>query len=662
MARQAGRKRSSRGLLVVVVVLTLAAMTLLVGRTAPSRRMTKEDQAALHIRLAPADDDHPEAKPLKNPVVATPPPSVDPDKDDQVVVLADSQTGPSSTPLPNTEPTFVDTPLPTDKTGAAKRKLGVGQQGTNPPVGTTKPQDSTFMRELRQHVRFEVDSLGNSPPQTHSEAAPERELVLEALRHSWNGYRANAFGYDEYSPKANITRNWSPAGPLGVTMIDALDTLILAGMKAEAKEVIEWMEAHLSFNQSIEVSLFETTIRVLGGLLSSYELSGEQRFRITDDDHKLRNVLIGLATDLGYRLLKAFETPNGIPNNYINLLTGQSHGAAWNGGQAILSEFGSLQLEFHRLAFYAQDPKLKAPVEKCMSIIQKECPKGFCPMYFPREGRPSLATAGLGSMGDSFYEYLVKQHILSKKSPEQSTFYGMWMRAVDHVYATSEYVTIAPSEDTVAHWRAEVESKKALQQGLYNETYEDWRNTPHRLLVLNAMETGHQMEHLACFAGGLFGLSFLQFRDPLHLALAEGLAETCPYMYKAMPSGLSPDVAVLRPQGRTIVASDPKFILRPETVETYFYLWRITGDPKYRTWGREFLIDVNRHLKVQRGYVGASNVVQVPVVPHDNMETFWFAETLKYLLLLFSEDSMVDLQSHVFNTEAHPLRVTPTLR
>lgn len=99
------------------------------------------------------------------------------------------------------------------------------------------------------------------------------------------------------------------------------------------------------------------------------------------------------------------------------------------------------------------------------------------------------------------------------------------------------------------------------------------------------------------------------------------------------------------------------YILRPEVIESYFYLWRLTKDPKYREWGWEVVQALERHCRVEGGYTGIKNVYQTDSAKDDVQQSFFLAETLKYLFLLFSDDSLLPLDQWVLNTEAHPLPI-----
>ena len=92
-----------------------------------------------------------------------------------------------------------------------------------------------------------------------------------------------------------------------------------------------------------------------------------------------------------------------------------------------------------------------------------------------------------------------------------------------------------------------------------------------------------------------------------------------------------------------------------EVIESYFVLWRTTKDQKYRDWAWEAFQAIEKHCRVADGYSGIKNVNQVPVVHDDTQQSFFLAETLKYLYLTFSDDDVIPLDDYVFNTEAHPL-------
>ncbi|XP_068602066.1 mannosyl-oligosaccharide 1,2-alpha-mannosidase IB [Brachionichthys hirsutus] len=99
------------------------------------------------------------------------------------------------------------------------------------------------------------------------------------------------------------------------------------------------------------------------------------------------------------------------------------------------------------------------------------------------------------------------------------------------------------------------------------------------------------------------------------------------------------------------------YILRPEVIETYWYMWRFTHDPKYRQWGWEATQAIDKYCRVSGGFSGVKDVYSSNPTYDDVQQSFFLAETLKYLYLLFSSDDLMSFESWVFNTEAHPLPV-----
>ncbi len=169
-------------------------------------------------------------------------------------------------------------------------------------------------------MKLESDKLGRE----------RREIVKNGMKHAWKGYKAYAWGHDELKPESGTpSDSW---GGIGITLVDSLDTLWLLGLKDEFREARDWVAHSLTFSHARSVSVFETTIRELGGLLAAFDLSGDQ-------------VFLDKAKELGLLLMPAFSTPTGIPHGMVDF---QSHtgGGGWSGDSAILSELGTLQVEF----------------------------------------------------------------------------------------------------------------------------------------------------------------------------------------------------------------------------------------------------------------------------------------------------------------------------
>lgn len=125
------------------------------------------------------------------------------------------------------------------------------------------------------------------------------EQVKESMRHFWRAYRQYAFGHDELRPLSKSHRdNW---GHIGLTLVDSLDTLWLMGLRKEFDEAVAWVHAHLAFAGDATVSFFEFTIRVVGGLLSAFHLSGDAR-------------LLPAIREAGRVVLCAFDDQHVLPH------------------------------------------------------------------------------------------------------------------------------------------------------------------------------------------------------------------------------------------------------------------------------------------------------------------------------------------------------------
>jgi hypothetical protein len=467
--------------------------------------------------------------------------------------------------------------------------------------------NGTNPREITEEMREESDNV----------ARERREYVKKAMIHAWSGYKKYAFGADELLPLSKLPQeNW---GGIGATLVDALDTLWLMGMKDEFWEARDWVRDSLSFSNVGEVSVFETTIRSLGGLLAAYDLSGDP-------------VFLEKADDLGSRLLHAFESPNGIPYGYTELNGNRSHNG-WSGNAARTVEAGSLQVEFRYLAHMTKKQNYRKVAEEVYNLFGEHQPAiGLFP-FFIRNDVPEVIMDGsdkvtLGAMGDSLYEYMLK--IWLQGGEIESNYRIMFDKAMDGAH---QHLV-----------------QRSIPDGL---TY---------VAVLQGDSLDHSMDHLACFMGGLWSLGAFKNPEGLDslkaqrdLAYGKAITYTCYQMYARSATGLSPEI--VRFDSSDISPYDTRYLLRPETVESLFILNYLTGDPVYREWGWEIFQAIERFCRTDVAYGQIYDVRNVNDSPMDKMESFFLAETLKYLFLLFDPDTPIDiLNTHVFNTEAHPLR------
>ncbi|XP_041816194.1 endoplasmic reticulum mannosyl-oligosaccharide 1,2-alpha-mannosidase isoform X2 [Chelmon rostratus] len=424
----------------------------------------------------------------------------------------------------------------------------------------------------------------NTVPLEVSAGAVDRlEAVRDAFRHAWKGYKDYAWGHDELKP---ISKSFGEWFGLGLTLIDSLDTMWIMGLKEEFAEAKNWVEKELSFNKNVDVNLFETTIRVLGGLLSTYHLTGDQLF-------------LEKAKDLGSRLMPAFKTPSKIPFSDVNIGKGTAHPPRWT-SDSTLAEVTSIQLEFRELSRLTQEPQYQEVVNEVMKLVHKLPGKqdGLVPMFINTNSGQFThkGVFTLGARADSYYEYLLKQWIQGGKTEDE--LLEDYLQAVEGV-------------------------KKHLVR----------QTGPSRLTFVGELSHNRfnpKMDHLVCFLPGTLALGAHNGLPGDHMDLAVELIETCHQMYKQMETGLSPEIVHFSLQagdGRDVVVkpADRHNLLRPETVESLFYMYRFTKDTKYRDWGWDILQSFNNYTKVPDGGYTSINNVRDPVNPgpRDKMESFF---------------------------------------
>ncbi|GAA5891356.1 hypothetical protein JCM6882_004669 [Rhodosporidiobolus microsporus] len=487
-----------------------------------------------------------------------------------------------------------------------------------------------------------------------------RAAVLEAFKHSYLAYEKDAFGFDDYHPISHTGGNMSPKGPVGYFVIDSLDSLLLTGMEAEYKRARDWV-AKLDFELDDKFHTFEITIRVLGGLLSAYHLSGE-----TDQ------MLLDKAVDLADRLLPAFDTPSGLPLSFVNLAKREGIADADNRGLTSVAEAGTLQIEFKYLSELTGNPIYWQKVEKVMEIIRSQPSKnGLVPIFMrPDTGTFVFSDIRLGSRGDSYYEYLGKMYLQTNRTePVYKEMHDGAMTGIkQHLLATSATKGL-------------VYTNELLPSRGMNGQFE---------LTLTPKQ-----DHLVCFLGATFLLGVTEAAGPFppdestfsdaqtdDWYAGKALIKTCVDTYTSSKTGLAPEIVnfwrdataakkegrdwFINSRQRTFPAPpiDARNILRPETAESLFVAYRLTGDPLYREWGWTIFRSFVKHCRLpDGGFASILDVDQVPVEFEDRVETFWLSETLKYLFLLFSEKDLVPLDKYVLNTEAHIFPVfTPTVQ
>jgi mannosidase alpha-like ER degradation enhancer 2 len=440
-------------------------------------------------------------------------------------------------------------------------------------------------------------------PIANSQPAPNKQRLAAEVKseflHAWNGYKKYAWGHDDLRPLTKSFHDWY-AEPLLMTPVDALDTMILMGLKDEADAARKYILDNLSFDKDIYVQNFEITIRVLGGLLSSYQLTGDKH-------------LLTLAEDLGNRLVPVFESPTGLPYKFVNLKTGKARGAETNPAETgtLLIEFGTLSKLTGKPIFF--DKAKRALVE----TYNRRSPIGLIGTRFNVEtGKWTNTDSHISAEIDSYYEYLLKSWLLF----DDQFCKRMWLESIQAVnkYLADEFVREGSRQSSPELWYGHADM-----------------NTGKR--------TATTYGALDAFFPAVLALSG-------DLNRAKRLQASSFMMWKQ--HGIEPEEF----NYRTMEVVHAGYPLRPEIVESTYHLYHYTKDFHYLRMGETLFRDFVRHCKTEAGYAALKSVVTKE--KSDSMQSFLFAETFKYFYLLFAPPQTLAFDKVTFNTEAHPLRKT----
>jgi mannosidase alpha-like ER degradation enhancer 2 len=496
------------------------------------------------------------------------------------------------------------------------RALGLGVQTSclQPVFRAARSLQTGCLRSRRLHSQLAVllllmgllSTTAFPQPRNFQPLRPTAADVRTEFLHAWNGYKKYAWGHDDLKPLSKTYHDWY-AEPLLMTPVDALDTMILMGLKTEAATTKDYIVRNLSFDKDISVQNFEITIRLLGGLLSSYQMTGDKR-------------LLALAEDLGNRLLPVFDSPTGLPYRFVNLKTGKVRDAKTNPAEAgtLLIEFGTLSKLTRRPVFY--EKAKRALVE----IYKRRSPIGLVGTWINVEtGEWTDTDSHISGAIDSYYEYLLKCWLLF----DDQDCKRMWL---DSIAAINKYV--ADEVDRGVSRRI----KRELWYG-----HADMNTGKRTSSIYGALDA---------FFPALLALSG-------DFSRATRLQESSFRMWKL--HGIEPEEI----NYRTLEVTSPGYPLRPEIVESTYYLhhYAVGGRRQaqansYRAQGEQMFDDFVKHCRTEAGYAALKSVVTRE--KSDSMQSFVFAETFKYFYLLFSPPNVLRFDKVIFNTEAHPIRRT----
>jgi mannosidase alpha-like ER degradation enhancer 2 len=413
--------------------------------------------------------------------------------------------------------------------------------------------------------------------------------VRTEFLHAWNNYERYAWGHDALRPLSKTAHDWYGQSLL-MTPVDALDTLILMHLDDEAAKARSLIVSELSFDRDIYVKNFEITIRLLGGLLSSYQLTGDKR-------------LLSLAEDLGNRLLPVFNSPTGLPYVYVNLHTGQIRDPMTNPAETgtLLLEFGTLSKLTGKPVFYEKAKRALVETFKRRSSL------GLVGENINVETGAWTNTDSHISGGiDSYYEYLWKCWLLFGDQDCRD----MWNASIPvvHKYLADEI----RGELWYGHADMQTGKRTETTYGALDAFF------PALLALSGDLKRARRLQASSFKMWNLYGI------EP----------ETLDYKTMRVVSG--------------------SYHLRPEIVESTYYLYHFSGDPEYRRMGKKMFEDFAKYCRTDSGYAALADVMSKQ--QRDEMESFVLAETFKYFYLLFASPETLQFDKVIFNTEAHPLR------
>ncbi|KAK6206634.1 glycosyl hydrolase 47 [Pestalotiopsis sp. IQ-011] len=493
---------------------------------------------------------------------------------------------------------------------------------------------------------------------TYTSYADRTAAVQEAFDRGWNGYYTYAFPHDELAP---LSKSYlDDFGGWGASAVDALSTATIMGDKKVVNQILDYIPK-IDFTKATytsSISLFETTIRYLGGLLSAYDLLSGPANDLVDNQDNLASVL-DQAVNLADLLSVAFDTGTGIPYNNLDWSPVRPQAADTNG----LATIGTLVLEWTHLSDLTGNQTYAQLSQKAESYLLNPQPKDIAEP-FPgllgsaisiSTGNFTNSNGGWGGGTDSFYEYLIKMYLYD--TSRFGAYKDRWVAAIDSsIKYIASHPTSRPDLTFLAGWN-------------------------------NATSLSYSSQHLACFDGGNFILGGLILDRQDYVDFGIELVDGCHDTYASTATKIGPEIFDW--QDSAVSANAPNnppppaaqtdfyaqagfwipdggadYILRPEVMESYYYAWRATGDTKYQDWGWDAFLAINSTCSVDDvGFTGISNVnVAGGGSKYDEQESFFFAEVMKYSYLIQAPEAVWQVSAdgdntYVFNTEAHPIKI-----
>uniref|UniRef100_A0AAQ5ZXB4 alpha-1,2-Mannosidase n=1 Tax=Amphiprion ocellaris TaxID=80972 RepID=A0AAQ5ZXB4_AMPOC len=399
-------------------------------------------------------------------------------------------------------------------------------------------------------------------------------------------------------------------GKFSLTLIDTLDTLVVLNKLDEFEDAVRKAVKDVRLDNDVVVSVFETNIRVLGGLLGGHVMADLLRQR-GDRMQWYQDELLHMAKELGHRLLPAFNTTSGLPYPKVNLRYGVLNPLSRTGTESdtCTACAGTMILEFAALSRLSGESVFEEHARKALDVLWERRQRGsdlVGTVINIHNGEWVRRDSGVGAGIDSYYEYLMKAYILLGDNVFLERFNV-------HYSAIMKYISQPPL---------------LLNVHMHNPT----------------VSVRSWMDSLLAFFPGLQVL-----RGDLKPAIeTHEMLYQVTKQHKFLPEAFTTEFRVHWGQ----------HLLRPEFAESTYYLYKATGDPYYLRVGQSIVEKLNAYARVPCGFAAVQDVRTG--THEDRMDSFFLAEMFKYLYLLFSEKNElpIDIDDYIFTTEAHLLPVS----
>ncbi|MBA3896757.1 MAG: glycoside hydrolase family 47 protein [Sphingomonadaceae bacterium] len=418
------------------------------------------------------------------------------------------------------------------------------------------------------------------------------EDVKAEMSWAWRHYRERAWGRDEIKPISGGFSSFPlKTAHLGLTVIEAMDTLWVMGLNAEFAEALDWVKASLDFDVDGEVSVFETSIRLLGGLLSAHHACGDP-------------ALLTKARDLADRLLPAFATATGIPCRYVNLRTGAVRDPKTNP-----AETGTYLPEWGTLAKLTGDRRYyDVPKKAQTAMFDRRSKLGLlADSIDATTGQWLSRRATIGPPSDSYYEYL----------------WDGWQLFGDadckRMYDLLTAAILRHQRDVFDGrlWFADVDFETGAK-------------------------INREQDELASFYGGLLAQGG---------AAAQGAAYTRSWTWLQDRFGVLPEGYDYEADAVTSKTNS----LRPELADAAFNHWLLDRDERWRHVARTHFLNMKASNRAAYGYADLADMTATPKLQKDHCPGYWWSEQMKYYYLIFADAPRFDYRRNYLSTEGNVL-------